>query len=52
MHLKLNELLHARNGLVNLEALPDSELEALHQEFEALQKRSKAPHHPGRATKA
>lgn len=40
IHLKLDELLRgvkgARTGLVDIEELPDSELEQLHQEFEAI----------------
>lgn len=40
IHLKLDELLKgvkgARTGLVDIENLPDEELEKLHQEFETL----------------
>ena len=55
VHLKLDELLraasHARNRLVNLEALPDEDLEVLQREFEALQAKGRlAPR--GRARRA
>lgn len=44
IHLKLDELLRAvqgaRTGLVDLEHLPDAELERLQKEFEKLNKRT------------
>ncbi len=57
IHLKLDELLKgvkgARTGLVNIEEMPDDQLEDLHQEFEKLhnkyseelEKRTKKPVH-------
>lgn len=44
VHLKLDELIRAigsaRNNLVDLEKLPEEELEALAQQFDALRKRA------------
>lgn len=41
-HIKLNELVRgvkgARTGLVDVEDMPDEDLEALHKEFEAIHK--------------
>ena len=45
VHLKLDELIRAlggaRNHLVNLENLPEEELEALAQQFSAMQERAR-----------